>query len=104
MLTAIGNALTLLGALLFQMFGRKGATVTAIIFAFIAATLVFVVCMREFILLLITYVVMPAWLAPLAWFVPLNFTFVCSTLLAARSCRAAYDYAVSKYRLINSAN
>lgn len=43
-------------------------------------------------------------LAPLTWLVPANFKFCFSAILSAKTCRSAYDLAMEKVRLINSAS
>ena len=97
--------LTELVGLLIGFFGRKTITATATIAAFIAMTIAMMVCMREFETTLSALLTPPTWIVQsLGYFWPVHATLIFSTLLSARSCRAAYDYAVEKYKMINQAS
>lgn len=96
----IGN---LFGALI-GLVGRKGLISAATLTAFVAVTAAFIVCMKQFILLVIALTLMPPWLvAFIGMFVPSNLVGCASAILSARSCKFAYRLAMRKINAINSA-
>lgn len=86
-------------------FTRKIAVAGASIASFILLTAAFIVCIKQMILIVLALAVLPAWLTMgFGMFIPFNFSVVLSNILAAQSCRWAYDKAMDKIRLINAAS
>lgn len=86
-------------------FTRKIAVAGASIGSFILLTAAFVVCIKTMVLYVMSLAVLPAWLsAGVGMFIPADFSLVLSNILAAQSCRWAYDKAMDKIRMINGAS
>lgn len=84
--------------------GRKLITLAAVLGTFIAITTAFVVCMKNIIIGVNAVSAMPGWLSlVLLKFIPSNFLAVISKIFGAHVCRWAYDKAIEKIKLINSA-
>lgn len=104
-LAAIGWIITSLGGWLIAFFTRKIAVATAVLASFVFITAAFIVCIKTMVLYVLTLAVIPAWIVnSLAMFVPFNFFVILSNILGAQSCRYAYDKAMDKIRIINSAS
>lgn len=103
-LAAILSGLASFASGLLAMFGRKLSVATAAITAMFALTAAFVICISLTVQAIANIIVLPSFLAPIGWFVPSDFTFCISSIISARTCRAAYDLAMAKVRLINSAS
>lgn len=85
-------------------FTRKIAVAGASIGSFILLTAAFIVCIKQMVVYVLALAVLPSWLSMgFGMFIPFNFSLVLSQILAAQSCRWAYDKAIDKIRLINSA-
>lgn len=84
--------------------GRKLVVSTAALLVFMALTVAFILAMQSLASTLAAAVVMPVWLAPIAWFVPSNFLAVFGVLVSAHVTRAAYDLAVAKLKMVNSSS
>ncbi len=88
-----------------QFFGRKLLVVTTSIATFIFLTAALIVCIKHLVLTLLALAILPAWVsAGIGVFLPGNFATVLSTIIGAKSCRWAYDKAMEKMRLVNSAS
>lgn len=87
------------------LFTRKILVATATVAAFVLLTAAFIVCIKQMILIVMALAVLPSWLVlAFGMFIPFNFSVVLSNILAAQSCRWAYDKAMDKIRMINSAS
>lgn len=84
--------------------GRKAVFATLAIAVALSLTVAFIVALKAVLLAVTNTLVMPSWLASIAWFVPSNFVAVFSALVAAHVVRAAYDLAITKLKLVNSAS
>lgn len=83
---------------------RKIVTVTTTISAFIFLTVAFVACIKQIVLTVIALAAIPAWLVSgVSMFVPINFTFIVSSIWSAQSCRWAFDIAREKIAMMNNA-
>jgi len=88
----------------FGFFTRKVVMVATSIASFVFLTAAFIVCLKYILLTALTLVVVPPWLVTsLGMFVPFNFIAILSSIISAQSCRWAYDKAIDKIKLINSA-
>jgi hypothetical protein len=103
-LAGLGSLLLSLFTMLAAVIGRKLAVAGASVVAMMALTLAFVVCIGQMISYIQTLLIFPPFLISIGWFIPSNFTFCISTLLSARTCRAAYDLMIAKVHLINNAS
>jgi len=85
-------------------FGRKLFMVTSSIASFIFLTAAFIVCIKYLLTTLLALAVMPAWVSvAVGTFIPHNFSAILASIMSAQSCRWAYDKALDKIKLINSA-
>lgn len=100
--------LTLIGAFFSSVAGwfassisRKAIVVFAVITAFVALIVAFLACMKIIIAGLVALIVMPAWVASwIGMFIPSNYTGVIASIMSAKTCKAAYNLAVEKVKLI----
>jgi hypothetical protein len=84
--------------------GRKILTLAGVLVTFIAITTAFVICIKNIIIGVNAVAHLPPWLSlTLVKFLPTNFTAVVSKIFGAHACRWAYDKAIEKIKLINSA-
>ncbi|MDD5272672.1 MAG: hypothetical protein PHU14_08140 [Methylovulum sp.] len=85
--------------------GRKAIVVAAVVTAFLAVTVAFLVCINLIIASIVSVIAVPAWLtAFFGMFVPSNYSGVLSLILSAKTCRAAYDLAIAKVKMIGNSN
>lgn len=93
-----------LGAWAVKFFTRKVVTVTTTVGTFVLITGVMIACIKNMIDTLLTLAVLPTWLTGgVAAFVPSDFAIVLGAIVSSRACRWAYDLAVEKIRMMNSA-
>lgn len=84
---------------------RKLATAAGSITAFLALTVVFIACNRAIFDTLGTLLNPPPFVAAaVGMFIPADFLACLGALISAQICRAAYDMAREKIRLINNAS
>jgi hypothetical protein len=85
-------------------FGRKILVAMTSISTFLLLTAAFIVCIKTLLVTVFGALAMPTWFAMwFGMFVPSNFSVVFSAILASKSCRWAYDLALDKLKLLNSA-
>lgn len=94
---------TLIPALI-AFFGRKAVVAAASLAAFAALTVAFLFVMKSLVDSIALSLVVPVWLQMIAWFVPTNFLVVFSAIISAHISRAAFDLAVAKIKMVNSAS
>jgi hypothetical protein len=100
----ITGIVTLLSSIA-AFFGRKLTVISASVAAFVVLTGALVVTIQALLSALLTVAVMPAWIVQgVGMFMPSNFALVLGSIVSAKAVRAAYDIAISKVHLINSAN
>ena len=87
-----------------MMFTRKWAVLTASLTIFAAITLAFVVLINGFLATLSSGMVIPTDISDfVGMFIPSNFALCLATLVSAKIARGAYDLAVEKTRMFNTA-
>ncbi len=88
-----------------QFFTRKIAVVTTTIAGYILLAAAFIVCIKQMILVVMALAVLPPWVTNgVGVFIPFNFSLVLSNILAAKSCRLAFEMAREKIKLLNNAS
>lgn len=86
-------------------FTRKIAVASSMVAAFVLLSAAFIVCIKHMIGIVLALAIMPTWVSgAVGMFIPFNFSVVLANILSAQSCRWAYDKAMEKIRLINSAS
>lgn len=101
LLTLVGGLFASVGGYAAASLSRKAIVVFSVITAFVAVTAAFLVCMKIIITGLVSMLVMPAWIASLlGMFVPSNYAGVISLIMSAKTCKAAYNLAVEKVKMI----
>lgn len=87
------------------LFGRKYTVGTASVLAYIATTAAMIFCLKQGLSTLSILLSPPLWLVGvLGWIIPSNFIAITSAIASARICRAAFDMAIAKIKLINGAS
>lgn len=105
LLTLIGSFFAAVAAFAAASISRKAIIVFSVITAFVAVTVAFVACMKIIIGGLVAMIVMPAWLASwLGMFIPSNYVGVISLIMSAKTCKAAYNIAVEKIKMVGQSN
>lgn len=105
LLTLIGGALVSIGGWAAASISRKAVVAFSVISAFVAVTAAFLVCMKIIITGLVALIVMPAWVASwLGMFIPSNYAGMISLIMSAKTCKAAYNLAVEKVRMIGQSS
>ena len=100
----ITGFVTLIGAII-TFFGRKFTVITASIAAFVVLTSALVVAIQSLMTSILAVTFMPVWIAyGIGLFLPANFSLVLGAIISAKAVRAAYDIAIAKVHLVNSAN
>ncbi|MEI7455306.1 MAG: DUF5455 family protein [Nitrosomonadales bacterium] len=85
-------------------FGRKVTTAVTAIAGFVLLTAALVVCLKQGILYLLGLTLLPSWVsAGVGMFLPYDFAAVLASIWSAKACRWAYDLALEKLKLVNSA-
>lgn len=83
---------------------RKLVVLGITVSTFLLLTGAFLICIRYMIETVLGLAIMPSWISlAVGMFMPFNFVFVLSNILSAEACRWAYDKAIEKVQLINSA-
>lgn len=99
----IGGFSSLIAGLI-SFFGRKFVVATATVSMALTLTLAFTFSMKSILSNITAAMSLPVWLASIAWFIPSNFVVVFSALVSGHICRAVYDLAIAKLKLVNSAS
>lgn len=91
------------GAALAYLLARLGKFL-ALVSASLLLISALIVCMRAFIASIAALLVPPAWLlAMIDLMIPTHFLLCFSTIIAAKTCRSGYDFAMTKLKLAASA-
>lgn len=105
LLVLIGSLFTSVAGYAAASISRKAIIVFSVITAFVAVTAAFLVCMKIIITGLVAMIAMPAWLASwIGMFVPSNYAGVISLIMSAKTCKAAYNLAVEKVKMIGQSS
>ncbi len=105
LLTLVGGVFGSIAAWFTATLSRKAVVAFSVVTAFVSVTAAFLVCMKILITGLIALVAMPVWLE--SWigvFIPSNYAGILSMIMSAKTCRAAYDLAVEKVRMIGQSS
>lgn len=87
-----------------NFFTRKIRTVVTTVAGFVLLTGAFVVCITKLIAICTAFLTISPFMAfALGIFLPYNFKIVLSSIMSAKSCRWAYDKAIEKLKMVNSA-
>lgn len=101
LLILVGTFFTTLAGYAAASITRKAVIVFSVITAFVAVTAAFLVCVKIIVTGLVALIAMPAWLASwLGMFIPSNYGGVISLIMSAKTCKAAYNLAIEKVKLI----
>lgn len=80
---------------------RKAIVAVAVIVAFLAVTVAFLAAFNVIISGVTSLIAIPAWISgSIGLFIPSNYAGVLSAILAAKTCKAAYNLAIEKVKLI----
>lgn len=93
-----------LAAWAIQFLTRKIVVVGITIAAFLLLTSVFLAVIKAIVLSVLALAILPSWVvSSVGLFLPFNFAFVLSMIISAQSVRWAYDKAMDKIQMINTA-
>lgn len=105
LLTLLGGIGTGLMAWLASSITRKAVVVFSVIVAFVAVVAAFLACMKILVAAITAMLVMPVWLESwVGMFIPSNYAGVISLIFSAKTCRAAYELAKEKIKLIGQSS
>ena len=105
LITLLASGIPAVIAALIAFIARKAGTATASIAAFVVITLGFIACINSILQSVLGMVSIPGWISnAVGLFVPVDFAACVAAYASSRICRAAYDMAVLKVKLINSAS
>jgi len=101
LLVLVGSFFTSLVGFAAASITRKAVVAFSVITAFVAVTAAFLVSVNIVVSGLLALLVMPAWIASwIGMFIPSNYGGVISLILSAKTCKAAYNLAVEKVKMI----
>lgn len=101
LLILVGTFFTTIAGYAAASITRKAVIVFSVITAFVAVTAAFLVCVKFIVTGILALLVMPAWIASwLGMFIPSNYGGVISLIMSAKTCKAAYNLAIEKVKLI----
>ena len=99
------QALFGIGAAIWAFIGRKAAVGIASVAAVVMMTVAFLICIKSIITNVAAIATVPLWLESVIWwFVPSNWVALCSSILAAKTCRVAFEMAREKIKMLNEAS
>jgi len=86
-----------------NFFSKKARIVATTLAGYILIVAAFILCIKQAVTFVLALAILPSWIATgIGMFLPYNFATVLASILGARSCRYAYDIAVSKLKMVNS--
>jgi len=105
LLILVGSFFTSLAGFAAASITRKAVVVFSVITAFVAVTAAFLVCIKIIVTGLIALLVMPVWIQSwVGMFIPSNYAGVISLIMSAKTCKAAYNLAVEKVKMIGQSS
>lgn len=105
LLTLVGGLGATIAAWLASSITRKAVVAFSVIVAFVACVTAFLACMKIIIAAIVALAWMPIWLQSwVGMFIPSNYGGVIASIMAAKTCRAAYDLAVEKVKMIGQSS
>ena len=97
------SGLTALITFIIEYFGRTALKISSVLTAFIFITAALLVCFKQFIAILYGYSAPPQFITSiLSIFLTTKTMAALSTVISARSCKAAYMIAVEKLKMISA--
>lgn len=91
-------------ASLLAMFGRKATVAVASAAAVLAVTSMFILSVNGLVVA-VAAVVPPGWISnAIGMFIPADFGVCIGSIVSAHVCRAAYDLAMLKIKMVNEAS
>lgn len=105
LLTMIGTGIPAIIAGIIAWLGRKFGVAAASVATMLLLTAAMIACINTIVNAVLVYAVLPAWLgSALGALIPGNFSAVLAAIVSSRICGAAFDLAMGKVKVINSAN
>lgn len=99
------GALTTTLAALVAWLGRKLGVATTAVLSAVLLTAALVACINSILQSVLAVMVVPSWIAvSMGMFLPASFSVTLSAIMSSYICRAAYDMAIIKIKMINSAS
>lgn len=83
--------------------GRKWAVFSATSLLMVALTVAFVAVINALVTALVSSAAIPGWAQPMGYVIPSDFGACLAALCSARIARAAYELAMDKARMFNTA-
>jgi len=105
LITLLGSGIPAIIGGLLAFIARKAGTGAASLVTFAALTLAFLACNQAIFNTIATMLSPPPWVSTaIGMFIPANFLACLSAWVSAHICRAAFDMARFKVKLVNSAS
>lgn len=105
LITLLASGIPAIIAAIIAFVTRKVGTAAGSLVSFALLTVAFVGCINLIFSTVLGAITLPTWLANgVGMFMPFNFSLCVSSIWSAKTCRAMYDMARFKIKLINSAN
>lgn len=105
LLTLVGGLAASIGAWFASSITRKAVVAFSVVVAFVACVTAFLACMKILISAIVALAVMPLWIQSwIGMFIPSNYGGVIAAIMSAKTCRAAYDLAVEKVKMIGQSS
>lgn len=99
------SAVTTTLAALVAWLGRKFGVATTAVLSAVLLTAAFVACINSILQNVLAAMVIPSWIVgSLGMFLPASFSVTLAAIMSSYICRAAYDMAIIKIKMINSAS
>lgn len=105
LITLLGSGIPAIIASIIAFVTRKVGTAAGSIVSFGLLTVAFIACINMIFQAVMAVIVLPPWAANgIGMFFPSTFSISVASIWSAKTCRAMYDMARFKIKLINSAN
>ncbi|MFJ2989655.1 DUF5455 family protein [Collimonas sp. NPDC087041] len=105
LITLLVSAIPAIIAAIISMIGRKLGTAGASIASFVVVTAALIAGINTILQGVLSYVAIPPFIAnSVGLFIPTDWVACVTAVVTSRICRAAYDMAVQKIKLINDAS
>jgi hypothetical protein len=105
LITLLTSGIPAIVAAIVSFIVRKVGTAAGAIALYIAVTAAFIACINSILQSVLAILSMPVWVSnAIGMFMPADFAAVMAAVVSSRICRAAYDMAVMKNKIINDAS
>jgi len=105
LLTLLGTLGASVTAWLAASMSRKAVVAFSVVSAFVVVVAAFLACMKIIIAGVISLSVFPVWIQSwIGMFIPSNYGGVIASVMAAKTCKAAYNLAVEKVKMIGQSS